>query len=97
MFATEMPLTLIILRLVMSESPEEIKIQPNSFNQSVVEKLEYRGHSINNKRSPVFVKVVAILLLTDRTSEACTDSRHDHIGVWFYHLNLQAILTFFYI
>jgi gamma-glutamyltranspeptidase/glutathione hydrolase len=63
--------------------PEEIRIEPNRFDQSLLKQLKSKGYTINKKRNPIIGKVDAILILDDGTMEAGADSRGDDVGVGF--------------
>ncbi len=63
--------------------PEEIRIEPNRFDQSLLIQLETKGYTINEKRTPIIGKVDAILILEDGTLEAGADHRGDDVGVGF--------------
>jgi len=63
--------------------PDEIRMEPNSFNIDLIKELEALGYSINLKRSPVIGKVDAILVLDDGTLEGGADHRGDDTAVGF--------------
>ncbi|MAB49390.1 MAG: gamma-glutamyltransferase [Flavobacteriaceae bacterium] len=63
--------------------PDEIRMEPNSFNIDLIKALEALGYSINLKRSPVIGKVDAILVLDDGTLEGGADHRGDDTAVGF--------------
>ena len=63
--------------------PEDIRIEPNRFDQSLLEQLKSKGYTINKKYNSTIGKVDAILILDDGTMEAGADSRGDDIGVGF--------------
>lgn len=63
--------------------PEEIRVEPKRFSQTLLDQLASKGYTINNKRSPVIGKVDAILILEDGTIEAGADSRGDDVGIGF--------------
>nr|WP_321222585.1 gamma-glutamyltransferase [uncultured Psychroserpens sp.] len=63
--------------------PEEIRIEPQRFKQTLLDSLLAKGYTINNERTPVIGKVDAILVLDDGTLEAGADHRGDDAGVGF--------------
>jgi gamma-glutamyltranspeptidase/glutathione hydrolase len=63
--------------------PDEIRMEPNSFNIDLIKALEALGYSINLKRSPVIGKVDAILVLDDGSLEGGADHRGDDTAVGF--------------
>ncbi len=63
--------------------PDEIRMEPNSFNIDLIKELEALGYSINLKRSPVIGKVDAILVLDDGTLEGGADHRGDDTAIGF--------------
>ncbi|WP_243471720.1 gamma-glutamyltransferase [Winogradskyella sp. MH6] len=63
--------------------PDEIRMEPNSFNIDLIKALEALGYSINLKRSPVIGKVDAILVLDDGALEGGADHRGDDTAVGF--------------
>ncbi|OEK08367.1 gamma-glutamyltransferase [Flavivirga aquatica] len=63
--------------------PDEILMEPNTFNTSIIEQLEKLGYSINEKNSPVIGKVDGILVLDDKSYEGGADHRGDDTAVGF--------------
>ena len=63
--------------------PDEIRMEPNSFNIDLIKELEALGYSINLKRSPVIGKVDGILVLDDGTLEGSADHRGDDTAIGF--------------
>lgn len=63
--------------------PDEIRMEPNSFNIELIKELEALGYSINLKRSPVIGKVDGILVLDDGTLEGGADHRGDDTAIGF--------------
>lgn len=63
--------------------PDEIRMEPNSFNIDLIKELEALGYSINLKRSPVIGKVDAILVLDDGALEGGADHRGDDTAIGF--------------
>jgi gamma-glutamyltranspeptidase/glutathione hydrolase len=63
--------------------PNEVMMEPDSFDQSLIQQLEELGYSINEKRSPVIGKVDGILVLKDKGYEGGADHRGDDAAVGF--------------
>lgn len=63
--------------------PDEIKMEPNSFNKELILELEKLGYIINEKDAPVIGKVDGILVLEDKTLEGGADRRGDDTAVGF--------------
>ncbi|WP_396601259.1 gamma-glutamyltransferase [Algibacter sp. R77976] len=63
--------------------PDEIRMEPNTFDRVLVNNLEKLGYSINEKDSPVIGKVDGILVLDDNTYEGGADYRGDDTAVGF--------------
>ncbi|WP_298535591.1 gamma-glutamyltransferase [uncultured Algibacter sp.] len=63
--------------------PDEIRMEPNSFDKSLTRKLELLGYSINEERTPVIGKVDGILVLKDQGYEGGADHRGDDAAVGF--------------
>ncbi|GAL81310.1 gamma-glutamyltranspeptidase [Algibacter lectus] len=63
--------------------PDEINMEPNSFDKTIIQNLEKLGYSINEKDSPVIGKVDGILVLDDKTLEGGADYRGDDTAVGF--------------
>ena len=63
--------------------PNEVMMEPNSFDQSLIQQLEDLGYDINEKRSPVIGKVDGILVLKDEGYEGGADHRGDDAAVGF--------------
>ena len=63
--------------------PDEIRMEPNSFDKSLMENLERLGYSINESRTPVIGKVDGILVLDDQRLEGGADRRGDDTAVGF--------------
>jgi gamma-glutamyltranspeptidase/glutathione hydrolase len=63
--------------------PDEIRMEPNSFNIDLIKELEALGYSINLKRSPVIGKVDGVLVIDDGTLEGGADHRGDDTAVGF--------------
>ncbi|MCA0131770.1 gamma-glutamyltransferase [Winogradskyella alexanderae] len=63
--------------------PDEIRMEPNSFNEQLIMHLEAKGYKINQTRSPVIGKVDGILVLEDGRLEGGADRRGDDTAVGF--------------
>ena len=63
--------------------PDEIRMEPNDFDENTLEKLEELGYFLNFKRTPVIGKVDGILMLEDGTLEGGADKRGDDTAVGF--------------
>jgi gamma-glutamyltranspeptidase/glutathione hydrolase len=63
--------------------PDEIRMEPNSFDKKIITELEQLGYPINESRSPVIGKVDGILVLDDETLEGGADRRGDDTAVGF--------------
>ncbi len=63
--------------------PDEIRMEPNSFDDLLILELEKLGYSINEKDSPVIGKVDGIRVLDDQSLEGGADHRGDDTAVGF--------------
>lgn len=63
--------------------PDEVLVEPNKFEKTILENLSKKGYKINEKSSPVIGKVDAILVLPNKKLEAGADSRGDDTAVGF--------------
>ena len=63
--------------------PDEIRMEPNSFDKNLIKQLETKGYNINEKRSPVIGIVDGILVLEDGRLEGGADKRGDDTAVGF--------------
>ncbi len=63
--------------------PDEIRMEPNLFDDTLILQLEKLGYSINEKDSPVIGKVDGILILNDESLEGGADHRGDDTAVGF--------------
>lgn len=63
--------------------PDEVLVEPNKFEKSILENLSKKGYKINEKSSPVIGKVDAILVLPNKKLEAGADTRGDDTAVGF--------------
>ncbi|MEL0456140.1 gamma-glutamyltransferase [Flavobacteriaceae bacterium SZ-1-7] len=63
--------------------PDEIRMEPNQFDKTLIENLEKLGYSINEKVTPVIGKVDGILVLKDKSYEGGADYRGDDTAIGF--------------
>ncbi len=63
--------------------PDEIRIEPNKFDEKTLKELEALGYKLNTKRTPIIGKVDAILVLPDGSYEGGADPRGDDTAVGF--------------
>ena len=63
--------------------PDEIRIEPNAFDQQLQKRLKAKGYTINENRTPVIGKVDGILVLPDGRLEGGADHRGDDTAVGF--------------
>ncbi|MFV9550897.1 gamma-glutamyltransferase [Algibacter sp. PT7-4] len=63
--------------------PDEIRMEPNKFNNTLIQQLETLGYKINQKDSPVIGKVDGILVLKDNSYEGGADYRGDDTAIGF--------------
>jgi len=63
--------------------PDEIRMEPNSFDEDLIKNLEALGYTINESRSPIIGIVDGILMLEDGTLEGGADKRGDDTAVGF--------------
>jgi gamma-glutamyltranspeptidase/glutathione hydrolase len=63
--------------------PDDIKMEPNLFDKSVINQLEKLGYKINEEDSLVIGKVDGILVLDDQSYEGGADYRGDDTAVGF--------------
>ncbi|MDO5987665.1 gamma-glutamyltransferase [Flavivirga amylovorans] len=63
--------------------PDEIRMEPNSFDSTLTSQLKQLGYTINEKDSPVIGKVDGILVLDDNLLEGGADHRGDDTAVGF--------------
>ena len=63
--------------------PDEIRMEPNSFDRKLIAQLEALGYTINEERSPIIGIVDGILVLEDGTLEGGADKRGDDTAAGF--------------
>jgi gamma-glutamyltranspeptidase / glutathione hydrolase len=63
--------------------PDEIKMEPNSFDKTLIENLQNLGYIINEEDAPVIGKVDGILVLDDESYEGGADRRGDDTAIGF--------------
>lgn len=63
--------------------PDEIRMEPNSFNEDVKLQLEKKGYILNENRSPIIGKVDGILILDSGKLEGGADQRGDDTAIGF--------------
>ena len=61
--------------------PDEIRIEPNKFNQKTINALNQLGYPTNEERTPVIGKVEGILILPDGRLEGGADKRGDDTAI----------------
>ncbi len=63
--------------------PDEIRMEPNTFNKNVMLQLQKLGYTINEEDAPVIGKVDGIMVLEDEILEGGADYRGDDTAVGF--------------
>src|SRR5690554_941440 len=63
--------------------PDEIRMEPHSFDKELILQLTEKGYVINEERSPIIGIVDGILVLDDGTLEGGADKRGDDTAVGF--------------
>ncbi|MDY2586799.1 gamma-glutamyltransferase [Winogradskyella aquimaris] len=63
--------------------PDEIRMEPNSFDKNLMNQLEHLGYPINQTRSSIIGKVDGVLVLPNGTLEGGADYRGDDTALGF--------------
>jgi gamma-glutamyltranspeptidase/glutathione hydrolase len=63
--------------------PDEIRMEPNKFDEKLQDELENLGYTINTERTPIIGKVEGILILPDGKLEGGADPRGDDKAIGF--------------
>ena len=63
--------------------PDEIRMEPNVFDEDLITQLKNLGYTVNLKRTPVIGKVDGILMLDDGRLEGGADYRGDDTAIGF--------------
>ena len=63
--------------------PDEIRMEPNSFKETVKKELENKGYKLNEDHSPIIGKVDGILVLKNGSLEGGADKRGDDTAIGF--------------
>ena len=63
--------------------PDEIRMEPDSFKETVKNELENKGYKLNEDHSPIIGKVDGILVLKNGSLEGGADKRGDDTAIGF--------------